>query len=259
MLRAIKTIILNFSPKYSIFFSSNGLKTAPQTFKRILNGIFSDTLYNWFIIYNDGLIVWSDNETEALQHYDQVFRRAIDFGIQFKPTKCAFFFTRGFTGFRTPVLPQQVGFNLKGYRSHFRHALVPKMCRVSRDFLAWLDIFVIMCKTCPTVPSIFVHSYEKALHLCGLQHMRLNSLISKRPSCLLRPCFIIQIGVALLNCTRMQVSMVSEPYWPKCIMANSVQLNLHLAHLLALNHVGLQLTKSYLPSSGVQNILGLTF
>ena len=71
--------------------NAHGLKTAPQTFQRILNSIFSDMLYNWLIIYIDGLIVWSDNETEALQHYDRVFQHAIDFGIQFKPTKCAFF------------------------------------------------------------------------------------------------------------------------------------------------------------------------
>ena len=69
-----------------------GLKTAPQTFQRILNSIFSDMLHNWLIIYIDDLIVWSDNETKALQHYDRVFQRAIDFGIQFKPTKCAFFY-----------------------------------------------------------------------------------------------------------------------------------------------------------------------
>ena len=37
-----------------------GLKTAPQTFQRILNSIFSDMLYNWLIIYIDDLIVWSD-------------------------------------------------------------------------------------------------------------------------------------------------------------------------------------------------------
>ena len=37
----------------------------------------------------------------------------------------------------------------------------------------------------------------------------------------------------------------------QCIMANSIQLNLHLAHLPPLNHIGLQLTKSCLPSSGV--------
>ena len=47
-----------------------GLKTAPQTFQRILNSIFSDMLFNWLIIYFDDLIVWSDNETEGLQHYD---------------------------------------------------------------------------------------------------------------------------------------------------------------------------------------------
>ena len=68
-----------------------GLKAAPQTFQRILNSIFSDFLYNWLIIYTDDLILWSDNESAALQHYDQVFERAIKFGIQFKPSKCAIF------------------------------------------------------------------------------------------------------------------------------------------------------------------------
>ena len=69
-----------------------GIKTAPQTFQRISNSIFLDMLYNWLIIYPDDLIVWSDNETDALQHYDRVFQCANDFGIQFKPTKCAFFY-----------------------------------------------------------------------------------------------------------------------------------------------------------------------
>ena len=35
--------------------------------------------------------MWSDNESAALQHYDQVFERAIKFGIQFKSSKCGFF------------------------------------------------------------------------------------------------------------------------------------------------------------------------
>ena len=60
-----------------------GLKTAPQTFQRILNSIFSDFLYTCLIIYIDDLIVWSDNEMAALQHYDKVLQRATQFGIQF--------------------------------------------------------------------------------------------------------------------------------------------------------------------------------
>ena len=60
-----------------------GLKTALQTFQRILNSIFYDFLYNWLIIYIDDLIVWSDNEMAALQHYDKVLQHAIQFGIQF--------------------------------------------------------------------------------------------------------------------------------------------------------------------------------
>ena len=68
-----------------------GLKTATQTFHRILNSIFSDFLYNWLIIYIDDLIVWSDNEMAALKHYDKVLQRATQFGIQFKSAKCVFF------------------------------------------------------------------------------------------------------------------------------------------------------------------------
>ena len=86
-----------------------GLKTALQTFQKILNDIFSDMLYNWVIIYNDDLIVWSDNETKALQHYDQVFQHAIDFGIQFKPTKCASF-SQDLQVLGHRITPQQVDF-----------------------------------------------------------------------------------------------------------------------------------------------------
>ena len=59
-----------------------GIKTAPQRFQRILKSIFSDFLYNWLIIYIDDLIEWSDNEMAALQHYDEVLKRATQFGIQ---------------------------------------------------------------------------------------------------------------------------------------------------------------------------------
>ena len=68
-----------------------GLKTAPETFQRILKSIFSDFLHDWLIIYIDDLIVRSDNEMAALQLYDKVLQYAAQFSIQFKPTKCVFF------------------------------------------------------------------------------------------------------------------------------------------------------------------------
>ena len=68
-----------------------GLKTAPHTFQRILNSVFSDFLYQWLIIYIDDCIIWSSDQNEALSQYEKVFERAVKFGLQFKPTKCFFF------------------------------------------------------------------------------------------------------------------------------------------------------------------------
>ena len=68
-----------------------GLKMAPQTFQRILNSVFADFLYQWLIIYIDDVIVWANTDLEALSRYELVFECAAKFGIQFKPTKCAFF------------------------------------------------------------------------------------------------------------------------------------------------------------------------
>ena len=86
-----KTVFSTHLGLYEFLRMPYGLKTAPQTFQRILNSIFSDFLYNWLIIYTDDLIVWSANEMEALQHYDKVLQCATQFGIQFKPIKCVFF------------------------------------------------------------------------------------------------------------------------------------------------------------------------
>ena len=76
---------------YEFFRMPFGLKTAPQTFQRILNTVFSDYLYQWLIIYIDDCITWSDSFAAALSHYKKVFAHAVKFGLQFKPSKCTFF------------------------------------------------------------------------------------------------------------------------------------------------------------------------
>ena len=68
-----------------------GLKTAPQTFQRIFNTVYSDFLYQWLIIYIDDIVIRSSEPTEALQQYEKVFQQAQKFRLQFKPQKCYFF------------------------------------------------------------------------------------------------------------------------------------------------------------------------
>ena len=86
-----KTAFATHLGLYEFTHMPYGLKTAPQTFQRILNSIFADFLYQWLIIYIDDVMVWANTDLEALSRYELVFEHAAKFGIQFKPTKCAFF------------------------------------------------------------------------------------------------------------------------------------------------------------------------
>ena len=86
-----KTAFATHLGSYEFTHMPYGLKTAPQTFQRILNSVFADFLYQWLIIYIDDVIVWANTDLEALSRYELVFEHAAKFGIQFKPTKCAFF------------------------------------------------------------------------------------------------------------------------------------------------------------------------
>ena len=65
-----------------------GLKSASETFQRILNSIYCDYLYKFLIIYVDDVILYSNSQQEALAHCELLFQRASTYGIQFKPSKC---------------------------------------------------------------------------------------------------------------------------------------------------------------------------
>ena len=67
-----------------------GLKTAPNTFQRILNTVFADYLHKWLVVYVDDTIQWAMSDEEALAQYS-LFQRLIKVGMQLKPTKCTFF------------------------------------------------------------------------------------------------------------------------------------------------------------------------
>ena len=68
-----------------------GLKTAPNTFQRILNTVFADNLHKWLVVYVDDIIQWAMSDKEALEHYSLLFQRLVKVGMQLKPSKCIFF------------------------------------------------------------------------------------------------------------------------------------------------------------------------
>ena len=79
---------------YKFFRLSFGLKTAPKIFQRNLNTVFCEFLYKWLVIYIDDCLIWEDTQQEAFHRYELILKRAVEFGIQFKPTKCCFFATK---------------------------------------------------------------------------------------------------------------------------------------------------------------------
>jgi len=67
------------------------LKTAPNTFQRILNTVFADHLHKWLVVYLDDIIQWAMTDKEALAQYSLLFQRLVKVGMQLKPSKCTFF------------------------------------------------------------------------------------------------------------------------------------------------------------------------
>ena len=53
----------------------------------------SDNQTGFCMPYVDDLIVRSMSDYGALEHYEQIFKRAAQVGMQFKPSKCTFFST----------------------------------------------------------------------------------------------------------------------------------------------------------------------
>ena len=86
-----KTAFATHLGLYEFLRMPYGLKTAPQTFQRILNTVFSAFLYQWLIIYIDDCTIWSSSQQEAIHQYDKILATAVKFGLQFKPSKCYFF------------------------------------------------------------------------------------------------------------------------------------------------------------------------
>ena len=80
-----------------------GLKTAGATFQRLMQATFSDFLLEHVTGSSDNqtgfcmpyvdLIVRSMSNYGPLEHYEQIFKRAAQVGMQFKPSKCTYFST----------------------------------------------------------------------------------------------------------------------------------------------------------------------
>ena len=99
-----KTAVVTHCGLFEFITMPFGLKTAGVTFQRLMQATFSDFLIGnvtgssdsqigFCMPYVDDLIVRSMSDYGALEHYEQIFKHAVQVGMQFKPSKCTFFST----------------------------------------------------------------------------------------------------------------------------------------------------------------------
>ena len=67
-----------------------GLTNVPGNFQRFLNGIFSDILDVYVIIYLDDILIFSGNKNDHYRHVTKVLRQLRKHGLYANGKKCNF-------------------------------------------------------------------------------------------------------------------------------------------------------------------------
>ena len=68
-----------------------GATNAPANFQRLMHDCLGDLNMNWFIVYLDDIIIFSDTKEEHLKRLEAVFQKLAAAGLKLKPSKCFFF------------------------------------------------------------------------------------------------------------------------------------------------------------------------
>ena len=64
-----------------------GLTGDPATFQRLMNGVMSDFLFNFLLVYLDDLLIFSESFDDHLQHLE-VLKKICDTGLKLNLEKC---------------------------------------------------------------------------------------------------------------------------------------------------------------------------
>ena len=65
-----------------------GLSGAPATFQRLMNGIMSEMLFNFVLVYLDDLLIFSQTFDDHLVHLEKVLERINETGLKLNLEKC---------------------------------------------------------------------------------------------------------------------------------------------------------------------------
>jgi hypothetical protein len=82
-----------FSTRYGLYeylVMSSGLTNAPTHFMYLMNFIFMPELGKFVMVFIDGILIYSKNEKEHVQHLQVILQQLRDHQLYAKFTKCAF-------------------------------------------------------------------------------------------------------------------------------------------------------------------------
>ena len=84
---------MTFVTRYGLYeytVVSFDLTNAPATFMRLMNSVFHEYLYKFFVVYIDDILVYSKTEDEHAQHLRLILTKVREHRLYAKFSKCEF-------------------------------------------------------------------------------------------------------------------------------------------------------------------------
>ena len=86
-----KTAFTTLTGQYEYFRMPFGLKSAPSTFQRLMNGVFMGLIGTRCFVYLDDVIIFGETLQEHHARLREVFQKLRQFNLKIEPDKCEFF------------------------------------------------------------------------------------------------------------------------------------------------------------------------
>ncbi len=85
-----KLLFITPSGNYEYQIMPYGLSNSPPVFQNFMNEIFRDILHKSVIIYIDGILIYSSNLSDHINHVQQVLSQLRQCHLYLKLEKCEF-------------------------------------------------------------------------------------------------------------------------------------------------------------------------
>jgi hypothetical protein len=86
----VKTVFSTMTCHYEYLRMPFGLKSAPSTFQRLMNGVFLGLIGTRYFVYLDDVIIFGETLQEHHERLREIFEKLRQFSLKIEPDKCEF-------------------------------------------------------------------------------------------------------------------------------------------------------------------------